>query len=160
MKRLAAEVQREIQRESSAWADVGLIHADLHAENVHFHSDGSLALFDFDLLGTGWRAYDLAVFFWSRHLLARDTGHADQGWQAFLQGYLTHRSLPDADRQAVPLLAAARQIWIMGLHTGPPTRHYGRRWLDKRYLQKHLTLLGSLASRVPQLEHFASEPQH
>nr|WP_281416276.1 phosphotransferase [Deinococcus aestuarii] len=91
---------------------VGVCHGDLHGGNVHV-AGGVWTHFDFDCGGPGWRAYDLAVFWWSLSLGKQD---ADV-WEAFLEGYGRNR-LSDADREALPWFVVARTIWLLGLHAG------------------------------------------
>jgi Ser/Thr protein kinase RdoA (MazF antagonist) len=145
---VAYEVRMWLDGPGALLKDYGLCHADFHEENIHFRGSNDINLFDFDCAGYCWRAYDLAVFFWSRYLLDSDAEIRASRWDAFLAGYLSVRSLTARDIEGIPALAVARQIWIMGLHTGPTTYHYGRRWLDDRYIDKHIGLLKRLAERA------------
>lgn len=97
-----ATVERARLARDAAAADgrVGLLHADLHHENVLFGSrtpqpDGTLAVaaIDFDDCGDGPDAYDLAVMvteLWPR--TERDRLRA-----ALLEGYASRRPLPGGD---------------------------------------------------------------
>ncbi len=124
----------------------GLCHGDLHPENVHFTEDGQATLFDFDCFGYGCRAYDLATFLWSRYLFASSEQKRQRTWLAFLDGYEQERPLPLDTIPAVLRFVVLRQLWVMGMHTGPFALHYGRRWLDEKYVTKHFGLLRRLAS--------------
>src|SRR5690606_25087647 len=66
----------------------GVIGGDFHGSNQHFTKDNRLGLFDFDLCSYGWRAYDIAVFRWSR-------GRSAELWQGFLRGYESLRPLSE-----------------------------------------------------------------
>ncbi|MFO1259100.1 MAG: phosphotransferase [Gammaproteobacteria bacterium] len=60
--KLASDLKEKIARlnlENDAW---GVIGGDFHGFNQHFDKQDKPTLFDFDLCGYGWRAYDLAVF--------------------------------------------------------------------------------------------------
>ena len=61
--RLAAALAEKIRQllPGTATPEYGLCHADLHPYNVRWEQD-EMTLFDFDLCGYGWRAYDIAVF--------------------------------------------------------------------------------------------------
>ena len=124
----------------------GLCHGDLHPENVHFTEDGGATLFDFDCFGYGCRAYDLATFLWSRYLFASSEQKRQRTWLAFLEGYERERPLPMDTLPAVLRFVVLRQLWVMGIHAGAVTRHYGRRWLDEGYAAKHFGLLQRLVS--------------
>ncbi|HEV8194174.1 MAG TPA: phosphotransferase, partial [Ktedonobacterales bacterium] len=85
--------------------DSGLCHGDAHGGNAHMTPDGTITYFDFDVCGIGWRAYDIAVFFWGTAL-----GRVRLGWDAqtveWLSGVASSRSRrPRGDRAACPLPA-------------------------------------------------------
>ena len=93
--------------------DRGFCHGDLHDWNAHWEN-GRLTLFDFDCCGYGYRAYDLAVFLWNLKTNYK-TKEADS-WGAFLNGYTDHRPLQQIELDAVPLMIAARRIWLAGIY--------------------------------------------
>ncbi len=51
------------------------------------------------------------VFFWSLSL----DGHGDDVWLPFLRGYRSRRPLASVDLAMVPVFAAIRIIWLIGL---------------------------------------------
>ncbi len=67
-------------------------------------------MFDFDLCGPGWRAWDL-VGAWAAARHERD----EAIWDAFLQGYRAARPLAAADVSAVPLFYAIGRVWSLGV---------------------------------------------
>ncbi len=90
----------------------GLCHGDAGSANAHVSADGCLTLFDFDMCGVGWRAYDIAAMM-ARHgygvLLLDVRGHGNSGgqftlgWDANLDidaaiAYLRARPDVDPDR--------------------------------------------------------------
>jgi Ser/Thr protein kinase RdoA (MazF antagonist) len=91
-----------LTRQPGAW---GLIHGDLHGGNAHLDADGSITLFDFDHLGYGWRAYDLAPIRLSL---------PDEQWQAFLEAYESVRPMSDEERDGISLHALLRRFWDPG----------------------------------------------
>lgn len=105
-----------------AW---GLCHGDLHKRNV-LYSDGdgdgtvdAPTLMDWDCLGMGWRAYDLASLRRSLGQMVEPARLAEDDAQtlfgAFLRGYARARPLAEAELAAIPLLVPIRQIWIRGV---------------------------------------------
>jgi Ser/Thr protein kinase RdoA (MazF antagonist) len=86
----------------------GLCHGDLHKTNLLWTPEGQLTLLDFDLCGYGWRAYDLAVLFWSTRYLPQ----AEAVRAAYLEGYTTLRPLHPLEFQALPYFVAIRDIYI------------------------------------------------
>jgi Ser/Thr protein kinase RdoA (MazF antagonist) len=62
--------------------DNGFCHGDLHGANANVDDGGIMTFYDFDCCGTGWRAYDIAVFKWSSIL----HGTEKDAWPAYLEG--------------------------------------------------------------------------
>jgi Ser/Thr protein kinase RdoA (MazF antagonist) len=116
--------------------DRGAVHGDVHGGQGHVAPDGAVILFDFDDCGPGWRAWDLAGFRWWQHF----NGRPAATWDAFLVGYRDHRRLGEADLAALPLLVAARHLWLLGL-TARSAERFGRWWADDRFVDRRLAQL-------------------
>ena len=90
----------------------GLIHADLHYENVLFHHGVARAI-DFDDCGWGFYLYDVAVTLWE----LEEREHYSQLRDTFLEEYAQHRRLPpnhDAHLQALFVLRRIQILtWIL-----------------------------------------------
>ena len=102
--------------------DRGVCHGDAQGGNAHMTPDGIITFFDFDVCGTGWRAYDIAVFFWGAAL-----GKVRLGWDAqtvarlcaaYLSGYQERRPLGPSDQEAIAPCVLLRQCWYLGLEAG------------------------------------------
>ncbi|MBN9288284.1 MAG: hypothetical protein BGO43_09430 [Gammaproteobacteria bacterium 39-13] len=126
-----------------AW---GIIGGDFHGYNQHFSPENHVTLFDFDLCGYGWRAYDLAVFRW---LQVSDTDVGSTYWQAFLKGrlrlwskflsgYQAVRQLRQNELVAIPFFVQIRQIWLMGSYIASP---HPTMVLDDAWWQQHFKRL-------------------
>ncbi len=124
----------------------GLCHGDLHAGNVHFGPHPQLTLFDFDLCGYGWRAYDLAVFLWSR-LIGHPRPEAKRSrvraWQSFLRAYERVRPLSQQERAAIPRFVALRHIWLLGLHADM-INIWGSLWFNEQYFARELRTMKAI----------------
>ena len=96
----------------------GLCHGDSHKANF-LYTDDALTLIDFDCVGYGWRAYDLAVFRWSTARPARMGGlapdRAEAVWNSFLTGYREVYTLDQTTIDAVPIFVLARHLWWMAI---------------------------------------------
>lgn len=99
--------------------DSGICHGDAQGGNACMTADGILTFFDFDVCGAGWRAYDIAVFFWGAAL-----GRARLGWEkqtsdelsaAYLSGYQERRALGPVDQEAIAPLVLLRQYWYLAV---------------------------------------------
>jgi Ser/Thr protein kinase RdoA (MazF antagonist) len=102
--------------------DSGLCHGDAQGGNAHMTLDGTINFFDFDVCGIGWRAYDIAVFFWGAALgqvrVGWDTQTVERLCAAYLSGYQERRPLGLADHEAIAPLLLLRQYWYLGMEAG------------------------------------------
>jgi Ser/Thr protein kinase RdoA (MazF antagonist) len=85
----------------------GLIHADLHLDNVLF-AGGEAHAIDFDDCGFGHWVYDIAVALWP--LRGRDAWPAYR--DAFLAGYARHRPVPAGQLRHLDAFIAGRDAMI------------------------------------------------
>jgi Ser/Thr protein kinase RdoA (MazF antagonist) len=97
-------VMDELGTSPEAW---GLIHSDLHLENVLFAGDAARPI-DFDDCGFGHWIYDMAVTLWE--------WCSHQEWpafcQAYLDGYTQHRPLPQEQLHQLNAYMAGREASI------------------------------------------------
>lgn len=90
----------------------GMCHGDIDTSNMILTAENRLALIDLDYSGESWRAYDIASFMSDATLQ-----HADESIKtAFIEGYESVRPLADAEKTSLPVLRAARMIWMIGLY--------------------------------------------
>jgi len=129
-------VRTQIARMTRTEETYGIITGDFHGFNNHFTDANELTLFDFELCGYGWRAYDLATFLWN----ARSNTMPSELWEAVVQGYQSVRPLTEAERAAIPALIYARHIWLMGVHTRARER-FGDAWLSEFYWTSRIQML-------------------
>ena len=105
----------------------GLIHADLHYENVLFRNGRPMAI-DFDDCGWGAYLYDLAVPLSE----LEDRSNYEALRDAFLDGYTRQRSLPhvyDGHLRALAMLRRAQLImWILESRDHAAFRESWRSW--------------------------------
>lgn len=108
LPRVATELRVEIERirdrlrafdpGPTGW---GIIHGDPQDLNYHLTADGKIKIFDFDLCGFGWRAYDFACYY---------TRIAERFRQSALDGYESVRPLSLVEREMIPTFGQA--AWI------------------------------------------------
>lgn len=105
----ALEVVRATTRElTQETGTFGLIHGDLHYENVLFHRSEARAI-DFDDCGWGFHLYDLAVTLSELQHRAR----YDEFRPALLDAYAQIRSLPDDHANHLRALSILRRMQIL-----------------------------------------------
>jgi Ser/Thr protein kinase RdoA (MazF antagonist) len=90
-------------------SNFGLIHADLHCENILVTGD-SIAPIDFDDAGFGWHMYDLAVILFAE----RDRPQFEAFKDAVLDGYQALRPLSKTDLRMLPLFILLRAMVLIG----------------------------------------------
>lgn len=98
----------------------GYCHFDFLPKNMHFDQN-TVTLFDFDFMGFGWLANDIASF-WQYLSLEVYTKRmtqteADRQYQLLLDAYREHRALHAAELEAVPYIALGWWLFYMGFHT-------------------------------------------
>lgn len=114
--------------------DYGICHGDFHNFNMHL-SNRDLEVFDFDCCGYGYRAYDIAVFWWN--LKSNYPQLEEDCWKAFLKGYRSQRSLSEEDMKSLPLFVTARRIWLVGTMINNDDV-WGRNWINQSNLTNFL----------------------
>jgi Ser/Thr protein kinase RdoA (MazF antagonist) len=133
-RRVVADALRVARRSTDVLAGAGnptgLLHADLHYENVLFRDGRALAI-DFDDCGWGAHLYDLAVPL--SELEGRSNYRALR--DALLDGYARRRPLPhgyDDHLRALALLRRAQLIvWILESREQAAFRDDWRSWARK-----------------------------
>jgi len=136
IERAAEEVRTQFTELTPTHDTYGVIGGDFHGYNNHFTDDNTVTLFDFELCGYGWRAYDLAVFLWN----VRGGNAPLELWNALVQEYQTIRPLTEAELAAIPAFVYARHIWLMGVHTTVRER-FGEAWLGDDYWNSRIHTL-------------------
>lgn len=110
----AEEIERAVAALPATPPAYGLCHGDTGGYNTHVDERGSATHFDFDFCGYGWRAYDVAVFRWSRHRIC-DATTAERHWQWFADEYESVRPLTPEEHRAIPYFVVCRSLWLTGL---------------------------------------------
>lgn len=101
----------------------GLIHADLHPENI-VYDGGELALIDFDDAAYGWHLYDIA----SALIEGKFTADIDAA-AAIVDGYREHRPLSERDLDLLPTFLLVRGMATIGwFHQRP--EHAGSEYFE------------------------------
>lgn len=100
----------------------GLCHGDLHKANLLMVPDGQLTIIDWDCMGYGWRAYDVAVLRWSIGPAVGPEGIGEprlsQVWHSYLENYERLRPLSDVEHASIPYFVAMRHIRVLGWEIG------------------------------------------
>jgi Ser/Thr protein kinase RdoA (MazF antagonist) len=122
LRELAGRLRAGIERLPAGVLDWGYCHGDFRAANLFWdEATGAVTLFDFEMGGLGFRAFDIAYAQTTIHRMALELlwgapppENDGRLWVAFLRGYEERRPLSAADREAIPLFVAMRPLQLMG----------------------------------------------
>lgn len=112
LRSVSTNLKEFLQTQPRSAGEFGLCHADLVMSNVRLTQEGVITLFDFDNSMMTWRAFELAVIYWS--LENRYKNSREILWKAFLQGYQLSRPLPESLSENLNAMLVLRQISFMG----------------------------------------------
>jgi Ser/Thr protein kinase RdoA (MazF antagonist) len=104
---VAAHAREVMEAQGEGPETWGLIHADLHANNVLMGS-GQARPIDFDDCGYGHWAYDFAVVLGQQTVEENERGGAQR--EALLRGYARHRRVPHEQLAHLKSFVAARRV--------------------------------------------------
>jgi Ser/Thr protein kinase RdoA (MazF antagonist) len=121
LRELVVRLRECIESLPPGTLDRGYCHGDFRPANLRVdEATDAVTVFDFELGGIGFRAYDLAYAQTNLHPMvlellwgAPSLANSDACWTAFLDGYAERRPRHAADRAAIPLFVAMRPIQIM-----------------------------------------------
>jgi Ser/Thr protein kinase RdoA (MazF antagonist) len=115
---------RQLREEGAGF---GLVHGDLHYENVLFHGSETRVI-DFDDCGWGFHLYDLAVALWE---VEERPGYQELR-DALLEAYSVRRPLPDDHARHLRALVLLRQlqvvVWVLESREHPTFRGWWPQW--------------------------------
>ena len=152
---LAEKLKHQLRKLPVTTPQWGICHGDLHKQNFLIDEQKRLTIMDWDCVGYGWRAYDVAVLRWSigPAVGPEGIGHpkTSEVYDAYLQGYHSLRSLGDVELQAIPYFVAVRAIWVVGEEIRQAIEHaWGTGWINDRYFDNFIkTLKGWMSEHCP-----------
>ncbi|MEM7536978.1 MAG: phosphotransferase [Chloroflexota bacterium] len=81
----------------------GIIHADMHGNNILLDNETGMTVIDFDHCAYGWRVYDFMVWRGNPEVLA-----------TVLRGYESVRKLSSLEKELMPVFAKLQLLWDIG----------------------------------------------
>ena len=114
-QKLAITLLRKLSEaplESFKW---GLIHGDFLHGNFFFNKEGKLSIFDFDRIGYGWHAFEIATYtgHLTVHRIVKDHNELYQSIsKCFLKGYEEVAPLNQSERELLPYFYLMRRLWM------------------------------------------------
>ncbi|MEM7125243.1 MAG: phosphotransferase [Chloroflexota bacterium] len=99
----AEKIRHQVSMLPQVTPAYGLIHADLHGNNIFFDAEVGLTLIDFDHCAYGWRAYDIAPGITNSDLS-----------DMLLAGYESVRAFSNLEKELMSTFTHLRDIWDIG----------------------------------------------
>ena len=126
LRALRGELAEDLEAYGCTEDNFGLIHADLHAENIIMGEERDPGVIDFDDLAWGWYVYDLAT------ALLDHWGEADYATlrDALLRGYCAERPLAERDIAMLDRLVLLRALTLVGWYSERP-EHGGQDYFQR-----------------------------
>ncbi len=106
-KKAADKIEARLKKYGRGIDRYGLIHADLHSENL-LADDDKISLIDFDDCGFSWYLYDLAG------AISQQSKNLKEMTAAYLKGYETIRSLSPEDKAEIETFILLRRLVRLG----------------------------------------------
>jgi len=140
LRQVAGAIRAQIEALPTEPPYYGLCHGDAASANAHVTDEGHLTLFDFDMCGAGWRAYDIATFL---------IDEPEPVVVAFLEGYAAVRTMIDIELATIPLFQIVQSIWVLGLRADY-INDWGSSSLSDRLLNHILSFITRTMERAGQ----------
>ena len=112
LKEIRNAVSARLQSMPKDRNNFGMIHADLHANNV-LRNNGQLYVIDFDDAGFGWHAFDLAVAVYDQLDFFHATPRFDLTSTALIAGYDSVRPGCNESFEQLPLFLLLRSLMLL-----------------------------------------------
>lgn len=125
--------------------DFGICHADLVMSNVRMTKEGEITLFDFGNAMKTWRAFELAVIYWS--LGHRYENDREKLWRGFLRGYESNRPLPGGLSENLNVLLVFRQISFLGGNCASLPLRLGTEPFESGFIENEIKRLGQFVDQ-------------
>ena len=145
LKEISTQLHKYLQRQSRTSPDFGLCHADLVISNIRLTEEGEVTFFDFGNALRVWRAYELAITYWS--LINRYKNNGEKLWEAFLQGYQSSRSLPKLIVENISVFLVLRQIGFLGGNCATLPLRLGTEPFESGFIEDEMTRLKHLVEK-------------
>jgi Ser/Thr protein kinase RdoA (MazF antagonist) len=142
LEEISIHLKNLLQKQSRTYPDFGLCHADLVLSNIRLTEEGEVTFFDFGNALKVWRAYELAIVYWS--LMNRYEGNGQELWEAFLQGYKSNRPLPELILENIAALLVLRQIEFLGGNCATLPLRLGTEPLESGFIEREMMCLKQL----------------
>ncbi len=146
LQRILGPLREAVDRLPRDREEFGVCHADLVMSNLRMTTDGIVTLFDFGNAVKTWRAYELAIIYWSLGNRFRD----DRAglWHAFCRGYETARPLPHALPERMRVMLVVRQIGFLGGNCATLPLRLGTEPFESDFISKGMERLRTLVEEA------------
>ncbi|MBK1880631.1 phosphotransferase enzyme family protein [Pelagicoccus mobilis] len=117
-QKFSLALKRELEHLPTDRFSYGLIHGDYLFGNFVYDKQGKATVYDFDRIGYGWHAFDIATY------LGHLTSHSNVAspstlfntlTEHFLSGYQEEFTISESEREALPVIYLMRRLHMRAL---------------------------------------------
>jgi Ser/Thr protein kinase RdoA (MazF antagonist) len=142
---VSTQLKNFLQKQSRISPAFGLCHADLVMSNIRLTKEGKVTFFDFSNALRIWRAYELAIVYWSQNYRYKDNG--EKLWEAFLKGYQSNRTLPKLISENINEFLVLRQIGFISGNCATLPLRLGTEPFESRFIENEMKQLQQLVEK-------------
>jgi Ser/Thr protein kinase RdoA (MazF antagonist) len=145
LEEVSTQLKNFLQKQSRASPEFGLCHADLVMSNIRLTREGKVIFFDFGNTLRIWRAYELAIVYWSLKNRTKDNG--EKLWEAFLKGYQSNRPLPKLIPENINEFLVLRQIGFLSGNCATLPLRLGTEPFESGFIENEMKRLQQLVEK-------------
>jgi Ser/Thr protein kinase RdoA (MazF antagonist) len=142
---VSTQLKNYLQKQSRTSPEFGLCHADLVMSNIRLTKEGKVSFFDFGNALRIWRAYELAIVYWS--LINRNKDNGEIWWEAFLKGYQSNRPLPKLISENINEFLVLRQLGFLGGNCATLPLRLGTEPFESGFIENGMKRLRQLVEK-------------
>ena len=113
--------------------------------NIRLGKEGKVTFFDFGNVLRVWRAYELAIIYWS--LMNRHKSNGEKLWEAFLKGYQLNRAIPKLLLENMNEFLVLRQVGFLGGNCATLPLRLGTEPFESGFIENQMNRLQQLVRK-------------
>ncbi|UJF29548.1 phosphotransferase [Kaistella sp. 97-N-M2] len=115
IKQLSAKISKRFAQSNLSENQKGVLHLDIWYDNLSVNKENEIILFDFDNCGNGPLILDVGYFCKQLFFIETDKEVYEMKVESFLNGYISERSLSEAELKLIPEAGASVFIFYLGV---------------------------------------------
>lgn len=108
-------LMQEYEKVNTSEVRDGALHLDIWFDNMHFHGEHELSIFDFDFCGNGWLCHDIAYFLFQLYNTNPDEKDYLTKSAHFMKGYESITNISEEEKKWIPQTGLAVMLFYLGI---------------------------------------------